>query len=154
MMRNTSPTVPSIRYTRAPFERLPFQPSSGHSTGSAVCTSQPARAPYAAQAWPPLPTVGWANRVTPSSFQRDTAAEAPRALKVPVGFTPSSLTHSSPTPTSRAAFGTGIIGVKPSPIVTIDASSRTGRSSRYRHMVGGRRAISSGVTAFRIAARS
>jgi len=74
--------------------------------------------------------VGWAKRVTPSSFQREIDAEAPRALKVPVGLTPSSFTHSSPTPTSRAAFGTGIIGVKPSPMVTIDASSRTGSSSR------------------------
>ena len=92
--------------------------------------STPARAPYAAHAWPPLPTVGWAKRVTPSSFQREIDAEAPRALKVPVGLTPSSFTHSSPTPTSRAAFGTGIIGVKPSPIVTIAASSRTGSSSR------------------------
>ena len=74
--------------------------------------------------------MGWAKRVTPSSFQREIDAEAPRALKVPVGFTPSSFTQSSPTPTSRAAFGTEIIGVKPSPMVTIDASSRTGRSSR------------------------
>jgi hypothetical protein len=98
--------------------------------------------------------VGWANRVTPSSFQRDTAADAPRALKVPVGFMPSSFTQSSPTPTSRAAFGTGIIGVKPSPMDTIDASSRTGSSSRYRHIVGARRPMSSGVTAFRMAARS
>jgi hypothetical protein len=74
--------------------------------------------------------VGWAKRVTPSSFQREIDAEAPRALNVPVGFTPSSLTHSSPTPTSRATFGTGIIGVKPSIIVTMAASSRTGSSSR------------------------
>ena len=36
----------------------------------------------------------------------------------------------APTPTSRAAFGTGIIGVKPSPMDTMGASSRTGSSSR------------------------
>src|SRR3954462_3419713 len=54
-----------------------------------------------------------------------TAIESPRALKVPVGLAPSSL---SQAPGKRRLFS---IGVQPSPSVTGSAS---GRTERYRHI--------------------
>ena len=60
------------------------------------------------------------------------AADIPRALKLAVGLTPSSLTyHRSP---SRGAWCNG---VKPSPS---EIGLHGGRTSRYRHIVGSRSA--------------
>ena len=52
----------------------------------------PAAAPYAAQAPPAFPAVGSATSRTPRERAIDTPQDAPRALKVPPGFSPSSLT--------------------------------------------------------------
>ncbi len=60
--------------------------------------SIPAAAPYAASAPAALPADGVATLVTPSSRARDSAADIPRALKLPVGFNPSSLIKSCSNP--------------------------------------------------------
>src|SRR2546427_440834 len=68
--------------------------TSGVVSGMTTTTRNPARAPYAAHAAPALPAVGRASAVTPSSRARVTPTAAPRALNVPVGRRPSSLTRS------------------------------------------------------------
>ena len=74
-------------------------------------------------------TVGWAKRVTPSSFQREMDAEAPRALKVPVGVSPSSFIQSPGTPIDWPSRGIGKSGVMPSPRLITRRASVTGSSS-------------------------
>src|SRR5512145_1918340 len=75
---------------------------------------------------------------TPASFALLMSTAAPRSLYEPVGKSWSSFTCNSPGPRS-----TGTIGVIPSPNDTTLASSATGSASRYRHIVGFLRAISS-----------
>ena len=68
--------------------------------------------------------------VRPSSFAFDTAAERPRALKLAVGLTPSSLMRILGAPISRPRRSALSRGVKPSPRVTTLDSSRTGMTSK------------------------
>ena len=58
----------------------------------------PARAAYTDHAAPALPFVGIATAFTPSSRARETPTAAPRALKVPVGISPSSFISRPGTP--------------------------------------------------------
>src|SRR5713101_234292 len=104
-----------------------------------TCTGTPARAPYAASADPALPAEGMAIDDTPNSSALDTAADSPRALNEPVGLTPSSLINSRLQPTRAPSLGAGSRGVSPSPKVTMKRGSRTGISSRHRHIPRGRR---------------
>ena len=77
-----------------------------------------------------FPALGAATAVTPRCLAIETAADMPRALKLAVGLTPSSLMyHRSP---SRGAWWSG---VKPSPN---EIGSHGGNTSRYRHIVGSR----------------
>ena len=62
----------------------------------------------------------------PSSIAAETATVMPRSLNDPVGFAPSSLSHTS-APVSSESRGAWISGVSPSPIVT---SASTGSRSR------------------------
>ncbi len=82
------------------------------------------------------------------------AAAIPRLLKLPVGSCDSSLTHNFFKPSCAPSRGQGKSGVIPSPSVTGSTSSGSGSSSRYRHRVGGRFAMSAGVTARRTRSRS
>ena len=52
----------------------------------------------------------------------DTAHDSPRALKEPVGFSPSSFTHSDSAPICDPSRRVRSSGVQPSPSDTIDAS--------------------------------
>ena len=113
----------------------------------------PARAPYAASAEPALPADGMAIFVTPSSLAFETAADSPRALKLPVGLSPSSFIQMRLEPAWRCKASAGSSGVVPSPSVTMFASSRTGMSSNQRHMLPVRAAsvslLKPRLTAFR-----
>ena len=53
--------------------------------------------------------------MAPNSLARETAKERPRSLKLPVGFCPSSLIHTRPTPIRDARRGESNSGVHPSP---------------------------------------
>src|SRR5579875_1536392 len=101
-----------------------------------------------------FPADGTARARAPSSTARDTATAIPRALKLPVGFSPSSLTNSRLQPSARPRRGAGRRGVHPSPSVTMYAGARTGRSSRYRQRLATRPTRSAGRTAARARPRS
>ena len=66
-----------------------------------MCASTPARAAYAASAPPALPALGTASFVAPRYFAIETATLIPRALKLCVGLSDSSLIQRS---TSSANF--------------------------------------------------
>ena len=74
----------------------------------------------------------------PRYFARVTAADWPRALNEFVGFNDSSLTYRRSSPIVAPSRRAWINGVNPSPSVMGSSPSRSGMSSRYRHMVGGR----------------
>ena len=59
---------------------------------------------------------------------------APRALKLPVGFTPSSLTQTRESPIRSAILGTARSGVSPAPSVTGSSPAASGRKLRNRHI--------------------
>ena len=62
----------------------------------------------------------------------DTASARPRALKLPVGRRPSSLTQSGAvSPSAAATFGVSIKGVSTSPRETTSSFRATGNSSRH-----------------------
>ena len=101
----------------------------GAAAGITMRLRRPARAAYAAHAAPALPLVGMATPVTPSSAARDTPTAAPRALKVPVGVSPSSFIHSLGTPIAWPSRGRASSGVIPSPRLTTRPAPETGSSS-------------------------
>src|SRR5579863_5822377 len=101
-----------------------------------MCDSMPAAAAYAAMALAALPAEGIATFLIPSSTAIEIAQERPRALKEPVGFSPSSLIHRSSEPTRAPRRRVRIKGVMPSPSDTID-SARGGSAGAYRHMLLG-----------------
>jgi hypothetical protein len=87
-----------------------------------MCASIPAAAAYAAIALAALPAEGMATFFTPSSTHMETAQESPRALKDPVGFRPSSFTHSDSAPRREPRRRVRSKGVQPSPNETMDLS--------------------------------
>src|ERR1700704_347861 len=105
-----------------------------------MCDSIPPAAAYAAMALAAFPAEGIATFLMPSSTALEIAQDRPRALKEPVGFRPSSLTHRSLAPTRLPRRLVRISGVMPSPNDTMD-SGRGGSMGPYRHMVLGPLAI-------------
>ena len=102
---------------------------SGASTGITIRLPIPARAAYTDQAAPAFPLVGMATARTPSSRARETPTAAPRALKLPVGTSPSSFISRPGTPIEAPYDGRGRSGVIPSPSVVTCEGSRTGSTS-------------------------
>src|SRR5215510_11170056 len=102
----------------------------GVSRGMKMCASTPARAAYAASAPPALPALGTASLVAPRYFAIETATLIPRALKLWVGLSDSSLMQRSiSSPNLRARNS----GVPPSPNETGWRLAGNGKTSRYRH---------------------
>src|ERR1700735_3899885 len=97
----------------------------GTSLGMKMCASIPAAAAYAASALAALPAEGMATFFKPYALHIVTAADRPRALKEPVGFSPSSLMY------TLALRRLRIIGVLPSPS---DTGSTSGNNLAKRHM--------------------
>ena len=128
--------------------------ASGASFGMNTYASMPALAAYADMAPAALPADGMVSLVRPSSLALETAADRPRALNEPVGLAPSSLMNSDFAPVSRPRRSAGSIGVNPSPSVTTFELSRTGISSKYRHMSAGLVTKASRSTSRRAAPRS
>ena len=95
-------------------------------SGTITAPRSPARAAYAAALAAVLPVEAQITASAPSPIAALTATVMPRSLNEPVGFAPSSLSHTS-APVSSERCGAGISGVSPSPIVT---SGSTGRRSR------------------------
>src|SRR5262245_55513556 len=95
----------------------------------------PAAAPYAARAPAAFPAEGVAMRETPSSLAREMATAMPRALKLPVGFSPSSLIYRFGKPCARPILRALSKGVPPSPRVTTFDSLRAGSNLCQRHRV-------------------
>ena len=121
---------PSTRYSSAPATTHSRRVISGASTGITIrlnpsrrgrrtpttrrrrCRSSASRPPS-----------------RPSSRARETPTAAPRALKVPVGISPSSFISRLGTPIAAPYVGNGSSGVIPSPSVVTCAGSRTGSTS-------------------------
>src|SRR5438093_1306796 len=89
---------PSTSVTRAPKALHSMKFDCGTSRGMKMWASMPAAAAYAAMALAALPADGIATFLIPSSTAIVTAQESPRALKEPVGFSPSSLIQRSEAP--------------------------------------------------------
>src|SRR4051794_17908140 len=121
---------PSINVTCAPSSRHSMMFARGVSRGMKTCASTPARAAYAASAPPALPALGTASLVAPRCFAIETATLIPRALKLCVGLSDSSLIQRS---TSSANLAARSSGVPPSPNDTGATSGGKGNTSRYRH---------------------
>src|SRR6266480_7474095 len=102
----------------------------GVSRGMNTCASTPVRAAYAASAPPALPALGTASFVAPRYFAIDTATLIPRALKLCVGLSDSSLIQRS---TSAAKAFARNSGEPPSPSEIGSTFSGNGKSSRHRH---------------------
>ena len=108
----------------------------------------------AASALPALPAVGMATAGTPKWESIVTAQPRPRALKLPVGFRPSSLTYSALTPHAAPRRSALSSGVWPSPKVT---GWSVGKSSWYFHIERSaelRAASMAGVSRARMASKS
>ena len=73
--------------------------------------------------------IGIESDLAPSSYARDTASASPRALNDPVGLFPSSFMKRFWNSTSRARPFARMSGVHPSPRVTTNRGSWTGRNS-------------------------
>src|ERR1041384_3546690 len=84
-----------------------------------------------------FPAEGIATLVIPSSTHMEMAQESPRALKDPVGLTPSSLTQRSRAPSRWPRRFVLMSGVMPSPSEVIAAGFETGSTGAYRHMLEG-----------------
>ena len=125
-----SPMWPSTSTSSAPKLRIWVRIVAGVVSGATTRARAPARAAYAASAMPALPAVGTTKRVAPAAVARVTAAASPRALKEPVGLTPSSLTHSRAKPCMAARRSTRSSGVPPSPSETGSSCGRSGSHSR------------------------
>ena len=94
--------------------------ASGVSSGIKIYASIPAFAAYAAIAPAALPADGTATFLTPSSLAIEIAAVIPRALKLCVGFWPSSLMRRFSLIGSAAARRSTLkSGVQPSPRDTV-----------------------------------
>src|SRR5438105_4872804 len=81
---------------------------------------------YRAKEHPALPSEDKTMSLTPKADRAVTAREAPRSLKVPVGFFVSSFTHTFPW--KELSF---LRGVSPSPAETILSFSPTGKKAWY-----------------------
>src|ERR1051326_728112 len=93
----------------------------GVSRGMKICASRPARAAYAASAPPAFPALGAAGLLAPRYFAIETATLIPRALKLCVGFSDSSLIQRSMSPAKSFARSSGRDSASP----TIHAAGRT-----------------------------
>ncbi len=120
---------PSTSSSSAPRARISSRIGRGVSVGAATWAGMSAAAAYAAAAEPAFPAVGSATACIPTSFARDTASASPRALKLPVGFCPSSLTQTRSISSASASRGASTSGVNPSPRVMRFSGSRTGSTS-------------------------
>src|ERR1700722_3145741 len=96
-----------------------------------IWASIPAAAAKATIAPPAFPADGIATFLTPSPTHIDTAQESPRALKLPVGLTPSSFTHRSSLPRRAPRRVVWTRGVMPSPSEIIAEGFDRGRRGAY-----------------------
>ncbi|ESS03403.1 MAG: hypothetical protein A07HR67_01800 [uncultured archaeon A07HR67] len=91
---------------------------NAHRDGTKAYERRPARPAYAAIDWPALPGLAHASGSTSRSPATPATAviatENPLSRTVPVGFRPSSLTYTAPTPSSSASRSVGTSGVAPS----------------------------------------
>ena len=80
-----------------------------------------------------LPVDAHTTALAPSSTAIEMAMVIPRSLKLPVGFTPSTLSQTS-APTRSERRGAGTSGVPPSSSVTTGVVSVRGKKRRYSSM--------------------
>jgi hypothetical protein len=90
--------------------------------------ARPSAAARAATAFARLPVDAQASVLSPSSRAFAAAIATTRSLNEWVGFVWSSLSNTSPTPSSRASRGAGTSGVQPGPVCT-SAGGATGSSA-------------------------
>src|SRR6185312_3229179 len=98
-------------------------------SGTITAQRRPARAAYAAALAAVFPVDAHTIASDPSRTAADTAQVMPRSWKEPVGFSPSSLHHTS-APTRSDNRGARISGVLPSPSETTGSPAAKGRRSR------------------------
>src|SRR5438874_1769483 len=111
-MRAQSLIKPFTNVKCAPYTSHSIRFARGTSFGIKMCASMLAAAAYAASALPAFPAEGIATFLILKALAALIAAEIPRALNDPVGFSPSSLIQT---------FGNsrlGRSGVEPSPSET------------------------------------
>ncbi len=98
--------------------------------GSSTALGIPARAAYAAIDADVSPVEAQITRAAPTCPAHDTPATMPRSLKLSVGFSPSCLSHSVPTPQyARTRSPASYRGVSPSLSVTTRSLGRSGSST-------------------------
>ena len=102
-------------------------------SGISTTQANPARDAYAAAEAEVLPVDAHTTALAPSSTAIEMAIVMPRSLKLPVGFAPSTLSHTS-APTRSDSRGAGTRGVPPSSRVTTGVLSVMGKKSRYSSM--------------------
>ena len=98
-------------------------------SGTITAPVSPARAAYAAAEAAVLPVEAQITASAPSRTAAETAHVIPRSLNVPVGFSPSYLSHTS-APTRSETRSARISGVEPSHSETTGSSGANGSRSR------------------------
>ena len=141
-----SPIWPSTKLSSDPRVRHSSLLPSGASWGMYTCASNPPRAAYAAIAPAAFPAEGMISWVNPTSLALETAAAKPRALKVPVGFNPSSLMYKLGIPRDAPNREACSRGVPPSPNVMMSSGRDAGSNSEKAHMPACRPSMASRAT--------
>jgi len=98
-------------------------------SGTITAPVSPDFAAYAAALAAVLPVDAQMTASAPSRTAAETAHVIPRSLNEPVGFAPSSFSHTS-APTRSERWGACTSGVDPSPSDTTGSSSANGSRSR------------------------
>src|SRR3954447_21134106 len=130
--RRASSKLPRSATTRAPcISAWASLPVAILPSGTMTAPRRPARAAYAAADAAVLPVDAHRTASAPSRTAALTAHVMPRSLNDPVGFRPSSFSHTS-APTRSLKAGARTNGVAPSPSVTMGSPGANGSRSRQR----------------------
>ena len=127
---SASSKLPRSAITRAPcISAWASLPVAILPSGTITAPRNPARAAYAAADAAVFPVEAQTTAWAPSRTAADTAQVIPRSLNEPVGFAPSSFSHTS-VPARSDSRGASTSGVAPSPSDTIGSSGANGSRSR------------------------
>src|SRR5687768_14320780 len=120
--------------TRAPNTISCATFGSGANSGTKMTAVRPTAAAAPASDEAALPVDAQATTRARAAMARVTPTALARSLNDAVGFRPSSLTRSDPTPAHAARRGALVTGVQPTGSGGVGPRADTGSSSRYRQM--------------------
>src|SRR5215207_9480990 len=134
---SASSKLPRSATTRAPcISAWASLPVAILPSGTMTAPVRPPRAAYAAALAAVLPVEAQITASAPSRTAADTAHVIPRSLKEPVGFVPSSLSHTS-HPARSDTRSASTSGVDPSASETTGSPDANGNRSRQRSITPG-----------------